>query len=1781
MAHLADKTTVDIDYELRSSQAREELKRVQADLDSVTAKFQHHVQTTKKGIQDLTREVSAYLKQFEAGTLQQARAQQRGNMLIAGRYQDAAQGGTVSSAQQNNLNRAATQAIINDITNSVKASQAKITDAIVRTATQQMRTADEMVAARLRGNQFSNNQTLANNSAQMLAAREWAAEQRRQDQLYAYQNGRAALASKNRMEQLNYNGGSDLMAVQGRVMANYMVVGGLFNTVQQLLSGVVELDKEFHQFQAISTTTNAEMVKFKENLTEIAGTDVPFTLTEMAKASTLLAQAGASASEVIGSIGEVAKFATASGSELAESVDVITSTMTAFNIGTERTGEVANTLTSALNLSKLSVDRLRTSLAYVGPTANEVGLSLQETVSVLGALAQSGIGASTIGTGTRALLVDLQNPSEKLQKTIKALGLSMSDIDVKGKGLVPVIEALSKAGFGSAEAYASLELRAAAAFVALENNIELTYDMQRAFTLSAAATKASETQMKSLSNTAKSLGSVVSSMAYEGFEPLIGILQGAMEATTGLLKFLGQVPGLLQTISIAVAALGTAMAASLGLSLLKSLSGMIPLLGGIGAGFTNVAVALGAAKTAGEGFSFLLTSLGRFMMTNWVGLTITAITVAVGAFIAWRNRTDELTVSIDSLKGRVNELQGAADETGKKVHSVEEAIQGVIDRRKELESNRPAFDAKVDELRMQFVELGLSIRGNVENVTDLIRELNNLKTTSARTEAAQLGASVAAQEELLAALEKKRDQVFKGNSDIYSPVNSATISYANGGRYDASATGNLDYYRQQIGKELGPQIMAAVEFASGKKTDDAAYAVQLGANVEQLISQLRLQDPVANQRQIEFLQQLKDLMQPMIAATTELAAARAEQKVQTTQLASRQVEGTSAAQAFSERFQNFQTNYKDQLGRINESNLTAEQKGAALQELARWFERASSVMLNSFEAEAKKELGPQAETDSVRKALANKINELKASLATGIAGAVEGQIKNLTKDLRSTQTQNNKALSRQSKMVGDAQSEEVLKIAVEGQKKLLDNTTAEVVAIYDRLIALTTDADKKSELLDDKAAFLEDRKEQAEEDARTAAQKSQDLLKQSLERQKIAVQDVAKGIQEEIDRSIIELSKTSPGEAMKALAEKIKALNAALQGELNKVNGINTQIQGINTGTPISPGTAANAQGVISALMQAGLSKNGAAAVAGNLSLESSFNPNAKGDIDPNTGMPTAFGLAQWRGNRWRELTAGTSTPWDTSSQLNFLMKELQRDNPDLFARLQSGGEDPATLAKAFMEQFERPNSNPAINHVQDRMNSAEAFAANSTVATDAQVKENDQRLATTQDQNNAEFLKASNDATIKSLNARLANLKTQVRVNGEAGSLDELKTKIEDAHKEIMEKELASFDAENAKLKEDNLAGFNQQRQDLQAKLQAAMNSDLLKVMDEYYKAAEEALNKPVNAAKAKLEAAQQPDVASKYTPVQIQQMQNDVVTAEREAEAKRVLLLEQQIAEVKARAQAAPAGSAEAEQWITRENELLSQNAALKEKVNATNMALAKSSPTMAQGIQAGTQAWAQQNGILDAAGKMVPLATQVGSAWTDVLGGLSTGFSSFFTNMVSGTMSAGEAVKQLGRDILNMFIQIIAKALANQIIMSLFGGGTASGGIMGSLFGVVGAATGGVVRMANGGSPFRDSKLYSLMPGEYVMRQSAVNAIGVDNLDRINNLGNRRVSEGALGQQKAANDNANAAGAGTVNVWVVSPDQVPPPGPRDIIATVADDINRRGTIKRLIQQVQMGTI
>ena len=150
---------------------------------------------------------------------------------------------------------------------------------------------------------------------------------------------------------------------------------------------------------------------------------------------------------------------------------------------------------------------------------------------------------------------------------------------------------------------------------------------------------------------------------------------------------------------------------------------------------------------------------------------------------------------------------------------------------------------------------------------------------------------------------------------------------------------------------------------------------------------------------------------------------------------------------------------------------------------------------------------------------------------------------------------------------------------------------------------------------------------------------------------------------------------------------------------------------------------------------------------------------------------------------------------------------------------------------------------------------------------------------------------------------------------------------------------------------------------------------------------------------------------------------------------------------------------------------------------------------------------------------------------------------------------------------------------KALFGDLIGSGGGSGSGSGGLLSSIVGAFtgspaapGMALGGMV---TGGVPNRDSVPRTLMPGEFVLKRSAVDVIGRETLYRMNTMGAGVMAKAPPVEPARFASSSRAES----NVYVVDRDQVPQPGPNEIVHFIGDNIMRGGTIKQLIKRVQAG--
>lgn len=222
--------------------------------------------------------------------------------------------------------------------------------------------------------------------------------------------------------------------------------------------------------EAITGATAAEMVQ----LTEVArglGATTRFSATQAAEGMLFLARAGFSVSEALESVDDTLLLAQAGALDLGTAADIASNVLTAFRLEANQAGRVVDVLAVAANSANTNVQQLGDGLKLVAPIAAGVGISLEETTAIIGALSDAGLQASLAGTGLRRIISELESPSSTTRKALTRLGLSTDDVRISQKGLLETMKLLVKAGVDTGLALELFGDRGGPAFEVLSSSI--------------------------------------------------------------------------------------------------------------------------------------------------------------------------------------------------------------------------------------------------------------------------------------------------------------------------------------------------------------------------------------------------------------------------------------------------------------------------------------------------------------------------------------------------------------------------------------------------------------------------------------------------------------------------------------------------------------------------------------------------------------------------------------------------------------------------------------------------------------------------------------------------------------------------------------------------------------------------------------------------------------------------------------------------------------------------------------------------------------------------------------------------------------------------------------------------------------------------------------------------------------------------------------------------------------------------------------------------------------
>lgn len=650
-----------------------------------------------------------------------------------------------------------------------------------------------------------------------------------------------------------------LFASQAARFANYAVLGAGIGGAYALSKQIVDLDTALHNLQGITQTTDIGMGKLRTTILDLSLTS-KFSASQIATAATTLGQAGLSASQIEEALKPVILFAQASGSTIEESVQIMTSAMGAFNVQASELTNVADVFTAALNSSKLNIGQLSTAFQYSATTAAGLGISYNELVNVLSLMADAGIKAgSTLGTGFRQVVAQLEAPTAKFVAVLDRLHLTFDDVDIKSHGIITVLENLKKAGFDVTAAYEAFGNRGGSAIISMLNQLDHVAERAHELNAPGAAARASAIQMESLSASAHKAANEVVALAANAFAPLMNVLKGS-------LGVLGSVAHRIQELGPIVKVLGTFMILYGAVAATRYLGSLLLLSRGalsVGATLINVTRTFGLAQMGIISYG-RASLLAASLFNPWLIVLIAASAAIVYFASTLKSATQvwaEAAAKVETARGKYADAKTALEEVTK-------AITELHDRQNDLHNGSAALAVKSAELQGRFKSLGLDVDSLKVKYNELAAAMEGVRGKATND---FLAATADLQRTALAKLDAAQQLVGQGKMDDLTSRFLTVLESNSFLRINLTPPSGLAHRFTSDTGVTDPKIISLLQtiasgvFPSRQQTQTAAQAI----NVTD-VSKMSKEHRAAFDRYVAAINRVKDLYTNIADANQEV-----------------------------------------------------------------------------------------------------------------------------------------------------------------------------------------------------------------------------------------------------------------------------------------------------------------------------------------------------------------------------------------------------------------------------------------------------------------------------------------------------------------------------------------------------------------------------------------------------------------------------------------------------------------------------------------------------------------------------------------------------------------------------------------------------------------------------------------------------------------------------------------------------------------------------------------------
>ncbi|MDE7349691.1 MAG: phage tail tape measure protein, partial [Muribaculaceae bacterium] len=627
------------------------------------------------------------------------------------------------------------------------------------------------------------------------------------------------------------------------------------------------------------------------------GASTSYSAAEVTQLQIELAKLGFAKQDILDMSPAVLKFAKSVGTDLASAAAFSGAALRIFGRDATETEETLASFAVATTKTALDFSKLNTSLSIVGPTATALGVSLEDTVALLGQLANAGFDASSAATATRNIFLKLADGNGDLAK---ALGGSVNTAE----GLAEGLKNLKDQGIDLAKALELTDNRSVSAFnTFLDNAGSLTELRDSISGVTEEFNKMSETASDNVSSALAGLQSATEELILKIGLGLAGPLKGFVDFMTKLVTGVGNslkaIKTFLVVVTSALVAYKTTVLASVGIQ--KAFTASIK----------ESAIYLKIHEMWLKLVKIAQDLWNNSIKANPIAAIISLVAGLTAGLVMLANRTKEVSAAQKAM----NEAQKAATEQyAEQRAAIEKNLVIARDENFSLEQRKkaieelneiiPGYNASIDETTGKYIESTdalnkyleslekeMLFKANKDKLQELINERERLRQEKKKADADA----------------KKEEENAKANAKVMSPT-TAVSGGAGGGGYAVTGAIAASTAARDYAKEINRQFDEADDAVEGFMNYMTETAKEVGVVTEDAADKTK---NAINSTKTETDKERKARMKAEAAARKE--SERQAKALQREQEKAAKEQAKNEEEARKQRVKDLKQEYEDRL----------------------------------------------------------------------------------------------------------------------------------------------------------------------------------------------------------------------------------------------------------------------------------------------------------------------------------------------------------------------------------------------------------------------------------------------------------------------------------------------------------------------------------------------------------------------------------------------------------------------------------------------------------------------------------------------------------------------------------------------------------------------------------------------------------------------------------------------------------------------------------------------------